>query len=623
MLGHGRTAHDRLRRRPRGGAAECLDRTGCPAKYEDVGPRIIRAPMGEITFIGGKLTVKPGTEGRPTDWWYYEELKRPLLRVDAAVGVPRDEVTMKGITYEDMRPGSYEVKPRLEDMDLNHLEASLCFPTFPRFCGQTFSEAAGQGPGPAVRPGLQRLDGRGVVRRSERPAHPPEPHPAVGRRAGGRRGAAQRGTRGAGGVLLRDPAVPGPAVGARPRRLLGPVLPGLRRDRHRRQHAHRLVVEDAVDLGRRPPGGGLDAHPHQRHLLAGRLPVLRVLVRFPDLKLAYSEGQIGWIPYILERADKVWEENRGWGGVADKVPDPPSTYFRRQIYGCFFDDAHGLRSVEEIGADNITYESDYPHSDSTWPHTKEIAESADGAPRRRASAQDRPGQRHPALRARPPGALGRPGLPARRSDRPRWISATPRARSNSAPELRAWLADVLPTLAPKPSSIDWPGRRVVRHHVAAHALRRRLRRHRLARRGRGPGGQPGGAAHLPRGARAGPRPLRRGELRRPAARRADRRRRGHARTAGPLPAADPPRRRGVVPGVLRARGRQRPGLAAHPGRPRRRRVRRERIEDLDLATPRWPTTASCWCAPVPRTPATGASRGWRCPWTGPASTSGP
>ena len=38
--------------------------------------------MGEITFLGGKLTVKPGSEGDPTDWWYYEDLKRPLLRVD-------------------------------------------------------------------------------------------------------------------------------------------------------------------------------------------------------------------------------------------------------------------------------------------------------------------------------------------------------------------------------------------------------------------------------------------------------------------------------------------------------------------------------------------------------------
>jgi len=112
-----------------------------PTKYHEVGPRIVRAPMGEITFIGGKLTVKPGSKGLPTDWWYYEDLKRPLLRVDSAVGVPREEVTMRGITYEDMRPGSYLVPPRLEDMDVNHLEASICFPTFPRFCGQTFTEA--------------------------------------------------------------------------------------------------------------------------------------------------------------------------------------------------------------------------------------------------------------------------------------------------------------------------------------------------------------------------------------------------------------------------------------------------------------------------------------------------
>src|SRR5450756_1574320 len=87
------------------------------------------------------MCIRDRSEGVPTDWWYYEDLKRPLLRVDSAVGVPRDEVTMRGITYEEMRPGSYEVGPRLEDMDVNHIEASLCFPTFPRFCGQTFTEA--------------------------------------------------------------------------------------------------------------------------------------------------------------------------------------------------------------------------------------------------------------------------------------------------------------------------------------------------------------------------------------------------------------------------------------------------------------------------------------------------
>src|SRR6516162_6957421 len=112
-----------------------------PAKYSEVGPRVVRAPMPEVEFRGGSLKVKPGSKGAPVDWWYYEDLKRPLLRVDSAVGVPRDEVTMKGVTYDDMRPGSYEVKPRLDDMDANHIEAALCFPTFPRFCGQTFTEA--------------------------------------------------------------------------------------------------------------------------------------------------------------------------------------------------------------------------------------------------------------------------------------------------------------------------------------------------------------------------------------------------------------------------------------------------------------------------------------------------
>ncbi len=97
------------------------------------------------------------------------------------------------------------------------------------------------------------------------------------------------------------------------------------------------------------------------------------LVQFPDVKLAYSEGQIGWIPYILERADTVWEEHRAWGEVKDLVPEPPSTYYYRQMYGCFFRDQHGIDSLDKVGVDNITFETDYPHTDSTWPNTKAVA----------------------------------------------------------------------------------------------------------------------------------------------------------------------------------------------------------------------------------------------------------
>ncbi|MGZ0220377.1 MAG: amidohydrolase family protein, partial [Acidimicrobiales bacterium] len=74
------------------------------------------------------------------------------------------------------------------------------------------------------------------------------------------------------------------------------------------------------------------------------------------------------------RADAVWEDNRGWGGIADKVLEPPSDLFRKHVYGCFFDDAFGLQSIADIGENNVTYETDYPHSDSTWPHSSKIAE---------------------------------------------------------------------------------------------------------------------------------------------------------------------------------------------------------------------------------------------------------
>ena len=99
-----------------------------------------------------------------------------------------------------------------------------------------------------------------------------------------------------------------------------------------------------------------------------------MLVRFPTLKLAYSEGQIGWLPYILERADDVWYQHRGWAFPREQVPEPPSTYYFRQVYGCFFRDHHGIKSLDECGVDNVTFEVDYPHSDSTWPNTKAVAE---------------------------------------------------------------------------------------------------------------------------------------------------------------------------------------------------------------------------------------------------------
>jgi len=99
-----------------------------------------------------------------------------------------------------------------------------------------------------------------------------------------------------------------------------------------------------------------------------------IMHRFPKLKIAYSEGQIGWLPYALERADTVWQEHNAWQHSKRLCPEPPSSYYYDRVFGCFTWDRHGVRSLEEVGENNICFETDYPHTDTTWPNSKEYCE---------------------------------------------------------------------------------------------------------------------------------------------------------------------------------------------------------------------------------------------------------
>ena len=96
-----------------------------------------------------------------------------------------------------------------------------------------------------------------------------------------------------------------------------------------------------------------------------------VFHRHPNLKVALAEGGIGWVPYLLERADYVWDRHRFYQNVNQDVK--PSDLFRRNIWGCFIDDVHGLTNRYEVGVDRITWECDYPHSDSNWPNSRKRA----------------------------------------------------------------------------------------------------------------------------------------------------------------------------------------------------------------------------------------------------------
>ena len=347
-----------------------------PSKYAGVGPRVVRAPMKEVTFIGGKFTPvigEPGT-GPDVDWWLYEDLKRPLVRLDAAAGHPRDEIRVEGTTFEWMRTGSYRVKERLEDMDVADIESSLCFPTFPRFCGQTFLEAADKDLALLcvkayndwmVEEWCTGSDGRLIPLTIV-------PLWDAGLAADEVRRNAARGVR---AVCFSEipPFLGLPSVHD-PDNYWDPFFGACAETG--------TVINMHIGSSSKMPSTSADAPAAVGSTLTFANACYSLVDwllcgafnRFPTLTIAYSEGQIGWIPYILERIDVVWEENRAWGGVADKVLVPPSQLFHEHVYGCFFSDAHGLRSLDVIGADRVTYESDYPHSDSTWPHTRKIAE---------------------------------------------------------------------------------------------------------------------------------------------------------------------------------------------------------------------------------------------------------
>ena len=263
-------------------------------------------------------------------------------------------------------------------MDVNGVEASACYPTFPRFCGQTFAEAADKELGDACVVAYNdwmvdewcgdsggRLIPICLVQLWD-----------VERAAAEVRRNAARGVR----------AVAFSEI---------PVHLGLPSIHSGYWDPFFAACEDTgtavcmhIGSSSRMPATSPDAPPSVTATLGFGNAMTSVvdflwsgvLVRFPRLKLAYAESQIGWLPYVLERIDDVWEDNQGWAQTKH-IPEPPSTYFHRNVWGCFFKDQTGIDQRHKIGVDRITFETDYPHSDSTWPDTRAVvARLLDGLP---------------------------------------------------------------------------------------------------------------------------------------------------------------------------------------------------------------------------------------------------
>jgi predicted TIM-barrel fold metal-dependent hydrolase len=342
-----------------------------PAKYRDVGPRVEYLPMGEPRLDGGSYIEEPGTEGKPIAWWLYEDHKYSVKRLIAAAGYPADEIGMQGVNMDEMRPGCWKPKDRLADMDRGGVEAQMCFPNYPRFCGQIFLRArdkelallcvrayndfmidewaaAGEG----------RLIPLCLV-----PLWDPQLAAAEVRR---------NATRGARAVAFSEL----PSYLGLPSIYTGhwdPLLAAC--------DETGTVICCHIGSGTKTPQTSADAPEavpasiifgNSAGAMADYL-YSGVFARFPGLKLLFAEAQIGWIPYLLERIDDVWETHRGWSHSQQYARERPSSYYYEHIYSTFFKDAVGIGLLDKVGTDNAIFETDYPHQDGTWPFSREQA----------------------------------------------------------------------------------------------------------------------------------------------------------------------------------------------------------------------------------------------------------
>jgi predicted TIM-barrel fold metal-dependent hydrolase len=319
-----------------------------PRAYRDKAPKIV------------------SSEGN--DSWVYEGRRLPNIGLNAVAGRPRNEFGCEPTAYRQMRRGCWDVKARIDDMNANGVLGSICFPTLPGFAGLLFSGAqdkqaaqvllsayndwhihdwCGSAPGRFIPLAILPLwDMDATVNEVRRVV-----------------------AKGCHTVTFPDnPAPKGlPSIHDNYWDPLWTVLSD-----------HDVAICAHIGTGYAPPHPSMESPidawittmPMSIANAAADWLFASIWQRFPKLRIALSEGGIGWIPYFLERADFTYEHHRQWTN-ANFGKSRPSEVFNRHFLTCFIDDAFGLRSIDAINSKMVAWECDYPHSDSVWPKSPE------------------------------------------------------------------------------------------------------------------------------------------------------------------------------------------------------------------------------------------------------------
>jgi len=321
-----------------------------PERYRDRAPRVLSDDDGN-------------------EYWLFEGERAAYMGLNAVAGCPPEEYGLNPTRYDQMRKGCYDVHERVRDMNANGVLGSLNFPTFPHFCGQLFARQ-------------QDKDLSLAVVRAYNDWHIDEwcgafpgrfipcgitPYWDPARMAEEVRRIADKGCH---AVTFSE----------NPEKLGHPSLHSDHWDPFwdACQESETVVclhIGSSSSLlltaSDAPADVMISITPMNSFLALNDLMWTSIFKKFPRIKIAMSEGGIGWIPYALERMDYVYEHHHSWTG-ADFGGRRPSDVYRDHIVTCFIDDASGLELRHRVGIDSITWECDYPHSDSTWPHSPEL-----------------------------------------------------------------------------------------------------------------------------------------------------------------------------------------------------------------------------------------------------------
>ncbi|HVT76232.1 MAG TPA: amidohydrolase family protein [Acidimicrobiales bacterium] len=307
--------------------------------------------------------------------WEFDGKTFSQVGQNAVAGRRPETVKVEPFRFDQMRPGCYDVDARVRDMDINGVWASLNFPSMiTGFCGRVYSQCSDPELGFAVtqafndwmhdewwQPHPDRIIPMGITWLAD---------PELG---------AQE---------IRRNAARGFAAVTLPERPHEIGLPSIFSD-YWEPILRACAETDTVvclhvgssGLGAAPPDVGMAILPLSATLFGQQSLTACAewlwsgwAVKIPTLKIAMSEGGVGWVAMLLDRLENIVDRSRyglGWDVR-------PADVLRRNFWFCTIDDPSTIDTRHTIGVDHIMVEVDYPHGDSTWPDTQQVIKEAWG-----------------------------------------------------------------------------------------------------------------------------------------------------------------------------------------------------------------------------------------------------